>query len=106
MFSNLIRWAKQSKDKIPYKAGIEFETQLSNGSLTFLVIDEDFEWLGCYVIVSPEGVASIVDNDWNEINLDVKTSLRLKRKAREFFDATTCVIPNDDILEFPDYMNN
>lgn len=105
MFSYLIRWIKQSKDKNSYKVGIEFETQFSNGSLSFLVIDEDFQWLGCYVIVSPAGVASIVDNDWSEINLNLKTSLRLKRKAREFFDATTA--SNDThILEFFDYMGD
>ena len=82
-------------DKDESHVGIKFKKELSNGSLVFLIVDDDFDWLGGYVIVSANGVANIVDNIVdnkfkyysNKINSTI--SSRLKKTAEAFYYATT-----------------
>lgn len=76
-----------------YDIGIKFKKQLSNGSLIFLIVDDDFDWLGSYVVVSPTGIVNIVDNEFEYNNDDLNDIIceRLKEKAKSFYDATVAI---------------
>lgn len=79
------------EDEDEFDVGIKFKKELSNGSLVFLIVDDDFDWIGSYVIVSTNGVANIVDNKFEEYDdsLNGTNCNRLKEVAEAFYRATT-----------------
>lgn len=74
------------KDEENYDVGIKFVMQLANGSLVFEIIDDDFEYLGGYVIVS-QGIPKIVKNNFGDFEdeCDEQVCDFLKQKALEFY---------------------
>ncbi len=77
-------------DEDALEVGIKFKKELSNGSLVFLIVDDDFDWIGSYIVVSANGVANIVDNkfeDYSDQLNDIVCS-RLKETAEAFYQAT------------------
>lgn len=82
---------EEDEDEDEFDVGIKFKKELSNGSLVFLIVDDDFDWLGGYVIVSTNGVANIVDNEFEEYDEFLNDTIcnRLKETAETFYRATT-----------------
>lgn len=43
-----------------YDYGIKFKKELSNGALVFLIVDDDYDHVGGYVVVSPSGILQLL----------------------------------------------
>lgn len=78
------------EDEDDFDVGIKFKKELSNGAFIFLIIDDDSDWIGSYVIVSTNGVAKIVDNKFDKYDefLNDTNCNRLKKTAEAFYWAT------------------
>ena len=73
-------------DNEDYEYGIEFQEELSNGAIIFLIVDDDYEHSGGYVVVSPSGIPTVIIDDLYEINdIDKK---HVESLAKTFFEAT------------------
>lgn len=80
---------KHKNEEYYYNVGIKFKEQLSNGALIFLIVDDDYDWIGGYVVVSPSGIARLVKNDIEDLgDLDDKDDNYLKKTAEAFYKAT------------------
>ena len=69
-----------------YEFGIKFKKELTNGSLVFLIVDEDYDHAGGYVVVSPSGIPTVIKDDFYEI--DDENCKYISSLARDFFQAT------------------
>ena len=65
---------------------LQFQEELSNGSLIFTVINNNLKKEDCwtsYVVVSPSGVATIINDLF-----DPYVSTMLKESAKDFFNTS------------------
>lgn len=74
------------RNKLDYDFGIKFKKELSNGSLIFLIVDDDYDPAGGYVVVSPSGIPTVIKDDFYEI--DDRNCEYIAGLAKEFFEAT------------------
>ena len=86
----MILRTKKPSDKhtnLDSDVGIEFECQLFDGALVFKIVDDDFEFLGGYVIVSPGGIPKIFINDFEDCKDEINDEVcrYLKEKAMTFY---------------------
>ena len=78
--------SQNGDDNEDYDYGIEFKKELSNGSLIFCIVDDDYDHAGGYVVVSPSGIPTVIIDDLYEINdIDKK---HIESLAKTFFEAT------------------
>ena len=76
----------ETDDVEGYDFGIKFIKELSNGSLVFLIVDNDYDHAGGYVIVSSSGIPTVIKDDFYEIaDRDCEYIASL---AKNFFEAT------------------
>ena len=76
----------EADDTEGYDCGIKFVKELSNGSLVFLIVDDDYDCAGGYVVVSPSGIPTIIKDDFYEFT--DKDCEYIKSLATAFFEAT------------------
>ena len=69
-----------------YEYGIKFKKELSNGSLIFLIVDDDYDHAGGYVVVSPSGIPTVIND--NFYNIEDSKCNHLESLAKAFFEAT------------------
>ena len=69
-----------------YDYGIKFKKELSNGALVFLIVDDDYDHVGGYVVVSPSGISTVINDELYDI--DEKNCTHVEILAKNFFDAT------------------
>ena len=69
-----------------YEYGIKFKKELSNGSLIFLIVDDDYDHAGGYVVVSPSGTPTVIKDNFD--NIEDSECNHLESLAKAFFEAT------------------
>lgn len=76
----------EADDTEYYDSSIQFDEELSNGSLVFLIVDDDYNHAGGYVVVSPSGIPTVIDDDFYEMT--DRDREHLESLAKAFFEAT------------------